>query len=488
MTKKDAIADQITILKKRNMLPEKYDFELLSTTESVEPFYFWLIDFMKNAFRFDVEKVEENMGASVVSGFFGEMSMRREKLEEQGMKYISTINSVVKSVINLLYDLREFDRRIAVYDDLKIDAKEKKEAAALALKRIWMDEVDIRKGGASINNLSATKGLEFITLRDAFMMAKEVEDVESMDLNDRVKRILKGRVEEYNKWGQESEKELRQRRKIELTYLKSQVESLRLYTLWAKPYLKAAQTLQFKDTKMSDPQLIQAFDQNYIELTVRGIRRYYIKEFLTPSANQYSYSPPNLLTDKQQSVLKRARAGPYALGIIELKFTYRARPWVPNPTEMQRHYVTLGKMNIEFKGYVMREDEYEQLKKEEEIDALKFIEGITQESLTTLREDIEKYLGELNIEEKKEKKEKQLPILDRLLAGAAPKESTGEGILAPLVGGGSYLMEERAKALGRRRLAETMWTVYDVFKKAHKQLAFPYPPDWYPRTPAKPSK
>jgi hypothetical protein len=33
-----------------------------------------------------------------------------------------------------------------------------------------------------------------------------------------------------------------------------------------------------------------------------------------------------------------------------------------------------------------------------------------------------------------------------------------------------------------------MWTVYDVFKKAHKQLAFPYPPDWYPRTPAKPSK
>jgi len=488
MAKKDAAADKIAILKKKSMVPEKYEFELLSTSESVEPFYFWLIDFMK-ILGFTVEKVGETMGASVVSGFFGEMSMRREKLEEQGMRYLQTVNTIVKSVINLLYDLREFDRRLNVYDDVKSEEKEKKEAAALALKRIWMDEVDIRKGRASINSLSlpgTREGLEFVTLRDAFMMAKEVEDVDSMDLNDRVKRVLKGRVEEYNNWKKESEKELRQRRKIELTYLKSQVESLRLYTLWAKPYLKAAQTLQFKDTKMGDPQLVQAFDQNYIELIVRGVKKYYLKEFLTPSANQYSYVPPNLLTDEQQAVMKRVRAGAYALGVIELKFTYRARPWLPNPTEMQRHYVTLGKMNIEFKGYVMREDEYELLKKKEEDEALGFIEGITQESLVTLREDIEKYLGELDIEDKQEKKEKQLPILDRILSGGVSKEKIGGGI--PLADSGSYFMEERAKALAKRTVALKLWDLYDIFKKAHRLMAFPYPPDWFPKTPPKPIK
>lgn len=478
--------DELALLIKRTLLPEKYNFELLSTTDSVEPFYFWLIDFMKNALRYEPEKVEEQMGASVVSGFFGEMAARREKLEEQGMKYVATINTVVKSIVNLLYDLREFDRRIAVYDEIKSDDPEKTESGELALRRIWMDEVDIRKGGASINNLSATRGLEFVTLRDAFMMAKDASSINEMDLNERVKRILKGRVVEYIKWKDESEKELRQRRKIELTYLKAQVESLRLYTLWAKPYLKAAQMLQFKDTKMGDPNLVQAFDQNYIEITVRGVRKFYLKEFLTPGANVFSYSPPEMLTKKQQDSLRKARVGSYALGILELKFTYRARPYMMyNPGEQQRHPVSLGKMNIEFRGYAMREDEYEQLKKQEEIEALKFIEGITKESLEALREDIAKYVGELE-EEKKQKEEKQAPILDRLIFGM-PSAGGVKGTATPLFGSGEYILEERAKALARNFVAKkSLYDLYDIFKKAHGLLAYPYPPDWVP--PAKPPR
>lgn len=472
------------LLLKRTALPEKYEFELLSTTDSIEPFYYWIVDFLRNN-RYEVEKIEEQMGASVVSGFFGEMAARREKLEEQGMKYIGTINTVVKSIINILYDLREFDRRLAVYDDLKSEDEKKREAAELALRRIWMDEVDVRKGGASINNLTATRGLEFVTLRDAFMMAKDVAEVDKMDLNDRVKRILKGRLEEYIKWRDESEKELRQRRKIEMVYLKSQVESLRLYTLWAKPYLKAAQMLQFKEPKMNDPQLVQAFDQNYIEITIRGTKKCYLKEFLTPGTNAFSYAPPEMLTIEQQEALKQARIGPYALEIIEIKFTYRARPaMVYMPGEQQRHPVNLGKINITFQGYAMREDEFKLLKKKEEAEALKFIEGLTKESLETLREDIEKYIGELEKEEKKEEEAKKpAPLLDRFLA-VSP--AVGGGPTGPLFGSTTYILEERAKALTRIKAAKDLFGIYDVFKKAHGLLSFPYPPDWIP--PAKPPK
>jgi len=479
--------EELELLRKKTMLPEKYNFELLSTTSSVEPYYFWLIDFMKNALKFEPEKIEEQMGASVVSGFFGEMAVRREKLEDQGMKYIGTINTVVKSIINLLYDLREFDRRLAIYDDLHSEDSQKTEAADLGLRRIWMDEVDIRKGGASINNLSATRGLEFVTLRDAFMMAKNLESIETMDLNDRVKRILKGRVEEYLKWMNESEKELRQRRKIELVYLKAQVESLRLYTIWARPYLKAAQMLQFKDAKSTDPNLVQAFDQNYVEITIRGTKKYHLKEFLSPAANKYSYSPPEMLTPSQQAELKRARAGPYAIGMLELKFIYRARPWLMyNPGEQQRHYANLGKMNIEFRAFAMRPDEYELMKRYEEIEALKFIEGITKESLEALREDIERYIGELDKEKKKEK-EKQMPMLDKIFFGTKSEgKKGGSGALAPMFGGEEYFLEERAKAITRKRIYPSFFDLYDIFKKAHGILSFPYPPDWGP--PEKPAK
>jgi hypothetical protein len=480
--KKKLSSDELELLKVLTRLPEKYEFELISTTEGIEPFYFWILDFMTNRMGFDVKKSEEQIGASVVSGFFGEMVVRREKLEEQAMKYLGTINTVVKSIINILYDLREFDRRLAIYDDLKSDDRSKAEAADLALKRIWMDEVDVRKGGASINSLSSTRGLEFVTLRDAFMSIPDVEAIENLDLNERVKRILKGRIEEYGKWKKESDKELRQRRKIEMTYLKAQVESLRLYTVWAKPYMKAAQMLQFKDPKLDDPQLIQAFDQNYLEFTIRGTKKYYLREFLEPGANNLSYKPPERLTREEKETLRRARVGEYALGLVEVKCTYRARPYMMYLQEQQqRHPVNLGKMNISFTAYTMREDEYELMKKEEEMEALKFIEGITKESLETMREDIEKYLGELDgIGEKKEKK---VPILDQIFfgrsSGAEKPTEGGAGLSSPFFGGSRIIMQNRAKALARRKVADTMFTIYDVFKKAHRLLSFPYPPDWY---------
>jgi len=477
---------------------DKYEMEIHSFTTSLEPYYFWLIDFLKKL-GYKVEKHKEQIAASVVSQFFGEMSARRQYLEKRGMEILATINTVVKSIVNLLYDLREFDRRLEVYKDLHSPNPKTREAARLTLKRIWMDEVDVRKGAASINSMTAQRGLEFTTLRDAFMLANSPEEVDKMDLNDRVKRILKGRIEEYLKWEKESEKELEQRRKIELAYLKSQVEALRLYSVWAKPYLKAAQMLQFKEPNIRDPELVQAFDQNVIEIVVRGTKKYYLHEFKRPFGLPKKYSPPTMkptktpslvepkvYSEEEMGAMKAEKGGPYALSVIELRFTYRTKPAVVAQAQTGGSYRQMGKLNIEFIGYAMTQEEYDALKKQEEYEAMKFIEGLTTESLEAMREELEKYLKEIEDLEKKEEKKKREPILDKFLKG---KTSSGKKGLLSLFST-SKVLERKVKQLVIKETADRLFTLYDIFKKAHRFKSFPYFPEYkaVPHTITKPPK
>src|SRR3989344_587224 len=185
-------------------------------------------------------------------------------------KKTGTVNTVIKSIVNIVYDLKDFEIRLAHYDDAKSKDKNKAEAGLLALKQIWMDNVDIKRGVGSINAL-ASGNLQFVTLRDAFMIANSVEDVKNMDLNDRVKRILEPRIDEFLKWKELSEIELRKRFNIEKNYLKSQVSMLQLYSRWVKPYLKAASQLEMKEPGRN-PAVVTAFNTLWLELTLFGKR------------------------------------------------------------------------------------------------------------------------------------------------------------------------------------------------------------------------
>ena len=77
-----------------------------------------------------------------------------------------------------------------------------------------MDKVDIQRGQGSINAL-ASGNLQFVTLRDAFMIVDSIKAVDDLDLNERVKRILKPRVQEFFEWRKRSEQELRKRFEVE---------------------------------------------------------------------------------------------------------------------------------------------------------------------------------------------------------------------------------------------------------------------------------
>ncbi|MEM4625491.1 MAG: hypothetical protein QXJ28_01870, partial [Candidatus Pacearchaeota archaeon] len=248
---------------------ESHEITYDSPSETLEPIYFWILDMMNGLFGGNVEKIVDNFSASPGSGYFSELSQKKTILQKNVSETLATVNTVIKSIVNIIYDLKDFEIRLKHYEACRSKNKSEAEAGNLALKQIWMDNVDIKRGNGSINMLTAN--LQFVTLRDAFMVANTPEDVDKLDLNDRVKRILKPRIAEFNEWKKLSEQELIKRFNIEKNYLKSQVNMLQLYSRWIKPYLKAATQLEMSDS--SNPALVTVFNTIYLQLTLMGKRK-----------------------------------------------------------------------------------------------------------------------------------------------------------------------------------------------------------------------
>ncbi|MDH3352892.1 MAG: hypothetical protein OEL87_00400, partial [Nanoarchaeota archaeon] len=181
-----------------------------SQQNQLEPIYYWMLDFASQI-GWNMEKIVDNFTASPGSGQFSEMSMKATKMQEEGMKILGGMNQIVKSVLNLIYDLKEFELRLEHYNDANSSDPKKREEGMLALKQIWLDNVDLKRGRGSIHQMAAELG--FTTIREAFMMANSRKDIEKMNdkdegiINDQVMRILIPRLGEFLKWIDYSEKE-----------------------------------------------------------------------------------------------------------------------------------------------------------------------------------------------------------------------------------------------------------------------------------------
>ncbi|HUW44088.1 MAG TPA: hypothetical protein VMV95_03970, partial [Bacillota bacterium] len=88
-----------------------------SSSETLEPVYFFILDLM-NDFGLETEKLIDNFTSSPGSGHFAELGQRATIMQQQGTKILADINNVIKSVLNLIYDLKDFRIRLYQYDDL----------------------------------------------------------------------------------------------------------------------------------------------------------------------------------------------------------------------------------------------------------------------------------------------------------------------------------------------------------------------------------
>jgi len=378
----------------KNVYRLSYD----SISEGLEPIYFWILDFLRDGLPAgvgmdEVIKYKDEYDASVASGYFGEMGTRISVMQDRAMKIMATVNTVVRSIINLIYDLKEFTIRLAHYDNLHSANLSVKQAARLALKQMWMDQVDIKKSRGSINALS--QQLEFVTLRDAFLAVDSIERADKIDLNERVKRILKARLEEYNEWEKNSETELRKRFNIERSYLKSQVASLKHYTAWVKPYLVAEKKLGMKSfttaSGRDSPELVNAFSNMEMHLGLFGMKKI------------------NEIEDKK------------IYSCIEVEIVFRT---VPRSYQGQygSHYVHSGRTDITFTPYSLTNEEIDEIYELKEQEDMELIEEMTGTSLKEISEDIEYYLEDDESRLKRLKGKPKIDTLKKMLSMSTTNE------------------------------------------------------------------
>jgi len=439
-----------------------------SATETLEPLYFWILDQMNKSFD-KVEKITDNFASSPGSGHFSELQGKASQMQQEASRVLGTVNNILKGVLNLIYDLKEFKIRLSSYEEANSDDKLKAEAGLLALKQIWMDKVDMQRGQGSINALTAGN-LQFVTLRDAFLASKSLNSVDKLDLNEKVKRILKPRLQEFFEWRKRSEQELRKRFEIERIYLKSQVEALKLNTRWAKPYLKAAAKLMQSETLQTDAALVTAFNTIIMELTLMGINNVDLKKLVIGREKEL---PAAFL--KMEKKLRKY----YSVVFIELHFR-------GIPSKVGQHYVFGGRADVTFKAFALNQEELDLFRYESEQsdlnDALKLVQGMTDDSLLQLKTDINELLGEKEGRESKSKNDENpfsslfsfmVPEKKPEKLEAEIKEEKLKKLKEKGIKPANYA-EQYLKNIAEAEAMDAAFKVYDYYKKGHGMASVPY--------------
>jgi hypothetical protein len=433
-----------------------------SAVETLEPLYFFILDTMNN-YGLSPEKLVDNFTSTPGSGHFSELQGKATAMQQQASKLLADTNTVLRSILNLTHDLKEFKIRLQTYDDLKVE--DKKEVAILTLKQIWIDKVDISKGNSSIKGLAIGQA-GFQTLIDAFMVAKDEKDVDKINLNDQVKRILKPRIQEFNIWVRESERELTKRYKLEKTYLRSQVNSLKLYSRWAKPYLRAARDLEMSQ-KNREPALVKVFNTLMLELTLLGKQKINIKEAA--------------LEGEIPEDLEKLKTKRDYFSCILIDFSFRG---IPQRTQRQQgEYAFGGRADVKFIAYALNSEELKMLDKELDKsdieDVLRLIEGATTDSLDQMQKDINYFLDEDEEEKKKNrlKKEGNNPFM--ALIGSynkeepeTKKENKEKKKEDDKIKPDNWIEKTHIRTFAANKAEYVAFDLFDIYKKAHGMPSF----------------
>jgi hypothetical protein len=442
---------------------ETYSLKYDAFSQNLEPIYFWILDYINANYK-SSEKLIDNFVSSSGSGHFAEFQQRATRMQDEAMKIFGTLNTVIRSVINIIYDLKEFKIRLSHYEDLNSSDPGIKNASMLALKQIWLDSVDFKRGNSSIKAMAAQ--FDFVTLIDAFMSLKDLNQISKLDLNDRVKRILEQRFKDFQLWLKQSEVELKKRYEIERTYLKSQVNSIKLYSRWLKPYLKAARDLEQRASP--DASLVTSFNTALFELVLLG------KDEYKPSDDINSGILPNGFDKKIKKKFS-------PIVITELKFRS-----APDRSDSRGGYGFRGKVEADFTSFVLDENEFNIFKREMEksdIDeTMSFILGATDESLGSLQDDIDELLDEKPEDNELEKKKEQdVNPFSALFEVFTPKfwKSSEKPKTAKEKEAEKYKLRKdndfektaRSQALLKSRIS--CRKLYSAYKKAHSMPTMP---------------
>jgi len=376
----------------------------------LESIYFWLLDFLRDDFKLNVLKISDEFGGSFGSAFYTDIVRRAQSILNTAKELGGLINTIIKSIVDISNSYRTLvAERLRWFDDLKSDNPEKSFTALKALKSIWIDTVDARKGVTSLRRLSSPgeQRIGYASSLDLFFVAdyeeklkeliskgivnesilkhpsyKDISYYEKNNIvNERVSSLVKNRLVEFYNWLEELEKYLKERAKYLKAYLLHQINSLIYYLEMAKPYFKAARALTQKEYKI--PDMVKGFESVILEITL----------FAIDKEKEISEWDPNV-----KDIVKKKYIPLYEINILA-----RARPTLQTITvERTALYTYIGRVDIEFRAYVLTKEELDELIENKEVEDLLYIQGMTETFLEGIVDTIcNVYLYEKVISDKK---------------------------------------------------------------------------------------
>ncbi len=430
-----------------------------------EAFYFWILNFVRNPNGpgYNIEKTSDIYTATEASSYFGAIEARKEAQMRNVSTNLATIGQLTKNLFQMVRELRIIDERRDYYEK----SEKGDESAEVALKGIWVSLVE---GGAenpfSVTGLARKVG--FVIVPDLFFQInpkngskgidKEVKALADQGINARVRSVIQQKLMQYYLWKERTGKELTWRKNFVLKSMSQTYYSIKMYTHWLKPYLKNIKKLQMAG--ITSPDLVTAFETSYIDLELFCTKDIYEAE-----------TPMGFVERKYTKYFP----------CIRIKFNYVTRPEMAFQQEYQyKGAVHSGRMIIQIEGYVLTKEQLEQYRIKKEEEDLELIKSV-EESVESLGDELKKYLeeaGELSGKKKLDKKKKEAGMTEGILepfvgifkgfgelfGGLAPEKKVGGKKL-------SEFEAEQEKAAAEA-VSDHVFTVYDVFKKAHGMMSW----------------
>jgi len=338
----------------RNTNTKKRVIHYENFNESIEKFYYTLINILENSLGYEnIDKIDESFTASVNSAQWGLMEQRKSIQQDKLSGYLATIGKLIKDMILIYKEIKIMDERIAFYEKTGFKFENSKfiidenydlklaEPAEKQLKDLWISLVE---GGGqnatSVYGLAQTVG--FVTLPDLFFKLnskneKEINnDVDKLEVNTQLKGVLKRKLQQYILWKERTYVELKTRREFDKNYLRQHFNVIKLYYSWTKPYIdnlkKLNQSSRESKLDLSNPskayQLLETSESLISDVKIRcikksnytgndgSIRRYQIFHPVI-DVNIHYRTRPVLAYEGQDR-----NRGAIQLGRIELEFTH----------------------------------------------------------------------------------------------------------------------------------------------------------------------
>lgn len=211
--------------------------------------YFKIIDMLK-ARGFTVKKYKDWLEVNPKSNLYQEMIRKRQAIEQNVGRILSTISDMRRDIELIKHDLRKFEQVLEHFEKNKLDS----------LKSDFVDLVDSQTPTGMHKLVASGK---FPTLVVDFFKIEKEEDIDKLKISESEKGLLKTKWMLFQEWLEKYSKAVKERVEMLRHELNNRKAALENNKKLVEPYLKAMYKIRVSESEYSgldDPMLIESYN------------------------------------------------------------------------------------------------------------------------------------------------------------------------------------------------------------------------------------